>query len=728
MKRLLNKRLYCVILMISLLLGCFGQIPVFAELQTQDLVSVSTPCDILVQLTYDNQKPTSVAFISPSGVRYQEGVSPESELKFYEGTGWIHYKIFNAEAGLWTFEYDKGNSVNAEISVALSTANLAINDFKVTNVSGTTADVSFETVYDGSGISYNYEIYAVAGSGADEGKKLLTTGSARTDEVVTRQVNLSNLSSFNAYRLALSVYSDLGSHEIFDDAQTAEFSYQNPNAPDAIDGIDILVDTKKMTVTLSWQNYNYGNDLFVTAFADGSTEPIYYENLADYSERQTVFDYTEANSTLSIQVYKRQNGVLSAPWQKDIDLKNLAVEIPTPENTNRSQAEVVYNMKESGEGTVTLNGESSAVRLDGNGTFAVSLTDGYNDLAVTYTQDQVQYRVSKDLFLDRVAPELILYEDIDQKSFNTPDVIIVGKTEIAATLTINGQPIQIDAAGEFSPSIALKDGQNIIEIKATDPAGNSSSYTVSLVCNATPTVENLLSGSNFMALLPLIITLGLSLVAIVLTIILLKKKTALSQNSSQGKNKFPGISVACFVLGAAAFIVALHFMIQYFKLSEIVTDVSFMDIAENSVQKAHEYIKQRSTAMWIMLICPVVGIGLIVLGFFLKKRAARPKPTPTPPPFNPTAGYGLASENPNPLETAPMAEEPQMPQFQPEETTQGFYQEPELNQTNDEVIQEDVSSKFADIAEPMEQSGISEAPEAISNPEETNYFSRPDDL
>jgi hypothetical protein len=48
-----------------------------------------------------------------------------------------------------------------------------------------------------------------------------------------------------------------------------------------------------------------------------------------------------------------------------------------------------------------------------------------------------------------------------------------GSTEPGATLTINGNAVNIDAGGNFSVPIALQEGANTLTIVATDSAGNS---------------------------------------------------------------------------------------------------------------------------------------------------------------------------------------------------------------------------------------------------------------
>ncbi len=56
--------------------------------------------------------------------------------------------------------------------------------------------------------------------------------------------------------------------------------------------------------------------------------------------------------------------------------------------------------------------------------------------------------------------------------------IIEGATEIGATVTINGERVELDADGHFRKTVEIFDeGWNDIVIVATDPSGNRTERT-----------------------------------------------------------------------------------------------------------------------------------------------------------------------------------------------------------------------------------------------------------
>ena len=54
-------------------------------------------------------------------------------------------------------------------------------------------------------------------------------------------------------------------------------------------------------------------------------------------------------------------------------------------------------------------------------------------------------------------------------------VIVTGKTDSGASVTVNGEPTETDATGTFRKVISFsKEGLNTVEVRATDGAGNQS--------------------------------------------------------------------------------------------------------------------------------------------------------------------------------------------------------------------------------------------------------------
>lgn len=69
-------------------------------------------------------------------------------------------------------------------------------------------------------------------------------------------------------------------------------------------------------------------------------------------------------------------------------------------------------------------------------------------------------------------PKLEIIEPSDNLITNKNEIIIKGKTDKEVFVQINNLPIVVDSQGNFQSSIKLKEGENEINIIATDIAGN----------------------------------------------------------------------------------------------------------------------------------------------------------------------------------------------------------------------------------------------------------------
>jgi hypothetical protein len=92
------------------------------------------------------------------------------------------------------------------------------------------------------------------------------------------------------------------------------------------------------------------------------------------------------------------------------------------------------------------------------------------------------------------------------------NVLVRGKTEPNATVTVNGLMVYVSATGEFTAPVALNPGKNKIYITAVDKVGNA--RTLGVDVNYQPSaVSSLGAGSA--------ITLGLFALLIILVVVIM---------------------------------------------------------------------------------------------------------------------------------------------------------------------------------------------------------------
>jgi hypothetical protein len=114
-------------------------------------------------------------------------------------------------------------------------------------------------------------------------------------------------------------------------------------------------------------------------------------------------------------------------------------------------------------------------QLDDTGTFAATLTlrDGANEIGLTLLSDKdVVARSAYTVILDRQPPTLELLAPTTGATVEGPNVLVQGKTEIGAIVTVNGRFIVPGPDGSFNETFTPPVGPVAITVVAQDRAGN----------------------------------------------------------------------------------------------------------------------------------------------------------------------------------------------------------------------------------------------------------------
>jgi len=94
-------------------------------------------------------------------------------------------------------------------------------------------------------------------------------------------------------------------------------------------------------------------------------------------------------------------------------------------------------------------------------------------------------KVALDKFKDSIPPEIVISEPANNSTVSASSITVRGNvsdnTDKIITLTVNGHEWHYDTSGNFSFNIDLPlDGTNIISIKASDRAGNTNEYVLTV--------------------------------------------------------------------------------------------------------------------------------------------------------------------------------------------------------------------------------------------------------
>lgn len=132
------------------------------------------------------------------------------------------------------------------------------------------------------------------------------------------------------------------------------------------------------------------------------------------------------------------------------------------------------------------------VMVDEKGNFefkSVELREGNNEIYAKSRDNQENYSESSNTYtviMDNVAPELTVDSPSNGDRFFDKDspITVKGISEAEADLRINGRFVMVASDGNFSTSLSLNEGDNQVEVVASDEAGNQTK--VSMTVNYTP--------------------------------------------------------------------------------------------------------------------------------------------------------------------------------------------------------------------------------------------------
>ncbi|MEK7188399.1 MAG: hypothetical protein AAB685_00930, partial [Patescibacteria group bacterium] len=117
--------------------------------------------------------------------------------------------------------------------------------------------------------------------------------------------------------------------------------------------------------------------------------------------------------------------------------------------------------------------------------FALNLLEGENILYAK-ASDQVGNQSSQSkkhkIVFDNKAPQIEILEPVDGASFSgeKSNVAVKGSTNEASDIFINEKLASTDSKGNFYISISLAEAENIINLKARDPAGNETEKSLTV--------------------------------------------------------------------------------------------------------------------------------------------------------------------------------------------------------------------------------------------------------
>lgn len=569
-----------------------------ADVEEKDFIYQDEAGDLAVVFRYEGQQP-DITFISPSGKEYTAGVNPEAEIVAEHGDGFSSYKIPNAEAGQWKIRLDRKDNGEIKFSVIDDVDGIAIQSFEILEIVDETAKVRFDvSMGEGDIVTYDYVISAIAGED-ESAKKELCSGRADTGLPVDLDVYM-NLSSYGDYRLLLEVtYTD--GLEMFHSMTTDSFKYTNPNTPEAMEDFVAYVYADKNMVRLDWEGYAPRCDEFnVIVIGDGDDEePVFTGTVTD---RFTSFYYKKDVKELEITIYYKDDGVLSEPVSKKIDLADgESLNVLTDEVTGDSQVKLSYATEDETTLNVKLNEEEGQYTIKDSDEILFGLSQGVNNIEASFLgEDNIYYCVKEEIYYSTISPTITFYEDFNGKTFKDDEVTIYGKVENGKVLYINDEEVKLDESGEFSYVVELEEGDNSVVVTATSETDISTTKSMNIILKETGVVSK--EGGS---ILPTVIIVIAVLVLIILSFMLIGKKA--SANAEGQKNL---MSLTLGTVASGIFMVGS--VILYIILYNYNRSAEYVALVGKDIAKAADYLFYEDVLFVVMIAMAVIFVVALI--------------------------------------------------------------------------------------------------------------------
>jgi len=168
----------------------------------------------------------------------------------------------------------------------------------------------------------------------------------------------------------------------------------------------------------------------------------------------------------------------------------IALTSPTDGEAMNSASFVVQGTVDVGS-TIQVNGQNTTV--DSTGAFAAPVTiQGTSATIVVDATDTAGNSSHKtvSVTVDKTAPTLTVSQPLNFQKIQRLPVIVQGKTEAGASVTVQGVAATVLADGSFELSMAgVADGPLTISVVARDAAGNATTRTIAVTILSTKLIQ-----------------------------------------------------------------------------------------------------------------------------------------------------------------------------------------------------------------------------------------------
>lgn len=202
----------------------------------------------------------------------------------------------------------------------------------------------------------------------------------------------------------------------------------------------------------------------------------------------------EGENRIELSVTDAAGNRSSITRRVDLILKPPDIAVDNPPNDLWINQKMLSVQGRVSPGTeLTVNGKKAAVDEEGNYEVDLVLQEGEN-LLVFKAADGVgnTSETERRVYLKTRPPAISLTSVKEGMEVREPSLLVVGQTEVGASVRLNGRELAVDSRGGFQSLVNLVEGDNLIRAEVVDRAGNVNTLArrVAHVQPAAPTMPS----------------------------------------------------------------------------------------------------------------------------------------------------------------------------------------------------------------------------------------------
>lgn len=425
------------------------------------------------QVDWENTKvPAHVKITSPQGDSFGSQITPDRITK---RPGKIMINVGKASVGQWKVEIEGNKLGNVDISGGQVPTSLAIENIDVIEkdkfywmrwtILGDRGDLEYKVFLDTDNQGFD----------GIEVDSFTSKDTIKKETVNEKNVEIKGIST-GKYYVYMKVKDRSG---IFTYAYSEPPIYHVNSEPRKKRLENVFAALLNDDVYIKWDP-DGSYEFKVMLFDPETNDLISEETTSDYSHVMAVPDGYEK---VLAGVAPIENEGVGNYEKHEVIMTNgpeAEVKYPDKEAVNTDSILVNIDFEEAYSIFITVNNRVVLDNATEAGEYILKLDDGENNVVVLITDENGDMATfKKNIYVDTTAPQLSITRDIDQLEVEDDIIYIEGYTEAGSTLFCNDKEVE-KVNNHFSIEYELEGGENSIQIRAVDIAGNESRYTASV--------------------------------------------------------------------------------------------------------------------------------------------------------------------------------------------------------------------------------------------------------